>query len=270
MPRPEYTQEDNNDRIAIIGSRSDVLSRSFVADLWMGVLQRAISDLISYRTKRANNQQLTSEELRDEATAEGFIFEKGYTIPFDDYQVKVICSKCRTTRILFASIVASQDFICSECGHITTPKTTHYIFVQDQKNKETTLDDLISLWDIEDVDAFRSSINEKINEQVDKRKREPQMPKKADREHDKFDKAVDTILKEIGNMLKEKNRRYGNSAVNPVRAFSKADNIEQIKVRVDDKISRLVHGDANNTEDTRRDLIGYLVILDAAEKGLFE
>jgi hypothetical protein len=62
------------------------------------------------------------------------------------------------------------------------------------------------------------------------------------------------------------NIAYGNSALDPVRCFSKADPVEQIKVRIDDKLSRLMRGhDAG--EDTITDLIGYLVLLKIAKKG---
>ncbi len=70
---------------------------------------------------------------------------------------------------------------------------------------------------------------------------------------------------EIRDMLLEKNRCYGNSALEPVRIFSKADTDEQIKVRIDDKLSRLVRGDPAG-EDVELDLVGYLILLRVARK----
>lgn len=64
----------------------------------------------------------------------------------------------------------------------------------------------------------------------------------------------------IREMLVEKNRQYGDSATNPLRVFSKASRIEAIKVRIDDKLSRLQRG-KDDQEDTVLDLIGYLVLL---------
>lgn len=78
--------------------------------------------------------------------------------------------------------------------------------------------------------------------------------------HEEFCKAVDTVLGEFGDMLKEKNKKYGNSALHPVRVFSKADAKEQLKVRLDDKISRLVRGTGDDTEDVYLDLTGYLIL----------
>ena len=68
----------------------------------------------------------------------------------------------------------------------------------------------------------------------------------------------------IRDMLVRKNRSYGNSALEPVRIFSKASNIEQICVRIDDKLSRLVSGGEYPGDDTVDDLIGYLILLKIA------
>lgn len=71
----------------------------------------------------------------------------------------------------------------------------------------------------------------------------------------------------LKSMLLDKNRRYGDSAINPVRVFSRADPIEQIKVRIDDKLSRAARGDASTEdEDVVTDLAGYLVLLKVAER----
>ena len=68
----------------------------------------------------------------------------------------------------------------------------------------------------------------------------------------------------IKNMLLAKNKKYGNSALEPIRVFSKADPVEQIKVRIDDKLSRIKTSDPADTEDSVDDLIGYLVLLKVA------
>jgi hypothetical protein len=70
----------------------------------------------------------------------------------------------------------------------------------------------------------------------------------------------------IKNMLLEKNRKYGNSALEPTRIFSSADAIEQIKVRIDDKLSRLKNKQDDDNEDVIDDLIGYLLLLKIANK----
>lgn len=80
-----------------------------------------------------------------------------------------------------------------------------------------------------------------------------------------FTEQVRAVLSEIEAMLLEKNRAYGNSALEPVRIFSKADSIEQLKVRLDDKLSRLMRGEAAG-EDVELDLVGYLVLLRVARQ----
>ena len=72
---------------------------------------------------------------------------------------------------------------------------------------------------------------------------------------------ISQVCDEIKNMLIEKNKSYGDSAINPVRIFSKADSVEQIKVRIDDKISRISRGKEFYGDNDIDDLIGYLVLL---------
>lgn len=62
-------------------------------------------------------------------------------------------------------------------------------------------------------------------------------------------------------MLIAKNRAYGDSALEPVRVFSKSDTIEQLYVRIDDKLSRVQRGHEYPGDDTIFDLVGYLVLL---------
>lgn len=69
----------------------------------------------------------------------------------------------------------------------------------------------------------------------------------------------------IAEMLIEKNRAYGNSALKPVRIFSRASSEEQLLVRIDDKLSRLARGSAAG-EDVVADLIGYLILLRIARR----
>ena len=68
-------------------------------------------------------------------------------------------------------------------------------------------------------------------------------------------------------LLLRKNAEYGNSALTPRRIFSHADPIEQILVRIDDKLSRIAtRGEKTIQEDTVQDLIGYLILLRVAER----
>jgi hypothetical protein len=70
----------------------------------------------------------------------------------------------------------------------------------------------------------------------------------------------------IGSLLINKNKAYGNSALSPVRIFSRANSMEQLAVRIDDKLSRLSKGHEYIGDDTLDDLVGYLVLLLVARK----
>jgi len=80
-----------------------------------------------------------------------------------------------------------------------------------------------------------------------------------------FGKEVTEITDGIRDLLIEKNKSYGDAALNPIRIFSKSDSSEQIKVRIDDKLSRLSKGNEYLDEDTILDLIGYLVLLKVSQ-----
>lgn len=76
---------------------------------------------------------------------------------------------------------------------------------------------------------------------------------------------IKQICKEVENMLLIKNKSYGNSCYNPVRIFSKADPIEQINVRIDDKLSRIMNNKTFEGDNDEMDLIGYLILKQAAK-----
>jgi len=77
--------------------------------------------------------------------------------------------------------------------------------------------------------------------------------------------AISEACDEIKVFLLHKNDAYGNAAFDPIRCFSKADTIEQIDVRMDDKISRLMRGEAAG-EDVEKDLLGYLILKQAYKR----
>lgn len=71
---------------------------------------------------------------------------------------------------------------------------------------------------------------------------------------------------DVVEMLLAKNISYGNSAIEPLRLFSKANNEEQIYVRVDDKLSRLKNNQSYPGDNDIDDLIGYLILLKVARR----
>lgn len=76
---------------------------------------------------------------------------------------------------------------------------------------------------------------------------------------------IQKVCEELSGFLIEKNKKYGESALNPVRIFSKAHTTEQLLVRIDDKLSRLARGGEYPGDDDILDLLGYLVLLRIAK-----
>lgn len=71
---------------------------------------------------------------------------------------------------------------------------------------------------------------------------------------------INKITEELNNLLQEKNKRYGNAALEPLGIFNKNDATDGILVRLDDKLMRI-----KNSKELRKndiaDVLGYLVLL---------
>jgi hypothetical protein len=66
----------------------------------------------------------------------------------------------------------------------------------------------------------------------------------------------------LKDLLLEKNKSYGDSALIPANIFSHLTAVEAIKIRIDDKLKRIENkGISDETEDTVMDLAGYLILL---------
>ena len=74
-----------------------------------------------------------------------------------------------------------------------------------------------------------------------------------------FDKIKDTF-DSMRDLVLEKNKRYGDSALSPLGCFSKLDGEQGIRIRLDDKLKRI-----SNSEELRKndvsDVMGYLALL---------
>lgn len=77
---------------------------------------------------------------------------------------------------------------------------------------------------------------------------------------------ITQVCNKLEAMLIAKNLSYGDSALNPIRIFSKALPTEGIRIRIDDKLNRIMNQKSFEVEDTLLDLIGYLILLYIAEK----
>lgn len=83
---------------------------------------------------------------------------------------------------------------------------------------------------------------------------------------DKMSRKPDAVVN-LARTLKLKNQAYGNSALSPLRLFSSLNAAAGIRVRIDDKLSRMrsTGMERDASEDTLLDLAGYFVLLAIAE-----
>lgn len=73
---------------------------------------------------------------------------------------------------------------------------------------------------------------------------------------------ITRTAEEIRDLLVEKNTAYGDTALNPMNVFSQLDPVEAICARIDDKLARIKNKGINDeTEDTVKDVAGYLILL---------
>jgi hypothetical protein len=72
----------------------------------------------------------------------------------------------------------------------------------------------------------------------------------------------------IRDLLVKKNQDYGNSFADPIMIFSQSSPMEQLAVRIDDKLKRIKNRSHKNDpgEDTIIDLIGYLILQKVLER----
>lgn len=82
---------------------------------------------------------------------------------------------------------------------------------------------------------------------------------------------IKIITEALHYFLCEKNKKYGNSALQPLPVFSQLSTEERIYVRMDDKISRIANRPrgAPLAKNDVADLIGYL-LLECKRRGWYD
>ncbi len=77
---------------------------------------------------------------------------------------------------------------------------------------------------------------------------------------------IERVCDKVKELLLYKNSKYGDSALSPIRVLSNSSPVDQILVRIDDKLNRIKQGDGllEKDEDVVLDLIGYFVLLKIA------
>jgi hypothetical protein len=86
------------------------------------------------------------------------------------------------------------------------------------------------------------------------------MNKNQDSNLTETQKKIRQVTESMCHLLIEKNRRYGDAAINPKNIFSRLPAGEAIKIRLDDKLGRITANDGEPRKNDFSDLIGYLVL----------
>jgi hypothetical protein len=76
---------------------------------------------------------------------------------------------------------------------------------------------------------------------------------------------IKQVCRQVEAMLIDKNKSYGDSALNPLGIFASGDPVANLTSRIDDKLARIkTLGFDGFGEDNVQDLMGYLVLLQIA------
>ncbi len=84
----------------------------------------------------------------------------------------------------------------------------------------------------------------------------------------KTQECIAAVFDSLKTLVIEKNRRYGDAALTPKQIFSRLDAGEGLKVRIDDKISRIMNNSGEIRKNDVADLMGYLALLAVSQDWL--
>jgi hypothetical protein len=79
-------------------------------------------------------------------------------------------------------------------------------------------------------------------------------------------KHIREVCEDMADLLIQKNNSYGNSALDPQRIFARASTKEQLYVRIDDKLNRIMRGHSYPGDNDIDDLLGYLILVKVYER----
>lgn len=153
------------------------------------------------------------------------------------------------TAYTIIEVLKTEVKLCAENEHCFYTHPDNVIIINDTSNYTYILNG--SDYDVDSIFKSMESEKEERNIQNNKYK-----------ETEAFAANLDAVIKDISDLLKSKNKAYGNSALNPAKIFSQLDATESLCARIDDKLMRIKNRGINDaTEDTVDDLLGYLLLL---------
>lgn len=161
-----YDDEELEERNATIESRQALFNsyKKWPTDLWLKVIQRAMDDAALAKAARDNDKVISSEMAEDEDSALSFLFNKDHKIPFDDYEVEIICPKCNIRWNAKMSTVSAVPSICTACKYKISTKYIEYRIANKKVKIEISLEELLSLFGIQNIEKFRDGCWKRIEE----------------------------------------------------------------------------------------------------------
>jgi hypothetical protein len=170
--RENYEHEIIEEKDIYFGSRNAEQNtyNKWPTDLWMKVIQRAVDDLVFASVLRKLNITPWQEVIEMESSAMGFLFDEEYMIAFDDYQIKIKCPKCQNLYIKEMSEATSEFVVCECCNLKMNPKNISNHIIAKNMRKEISLEDLLGMIGIDNVDNFRTQTKKLIKKLTEKQR----------------------------------------------------------------------------------------------------
>lgn len=192
--REDYTEEEKLERQCIIESKDS--ARTIInnhKNLWVKVIKRSINDAALMRInipkwedklkktideRKRKKIEIEIEKMNSiEDSALAFLFNPDHKIPWDDFTINVQCPKCKNEWKTLMSVAAEQTSKCSKCKYDISAKYIQYRITEEYKDKEITLEELLYLFEIENIEEFR----DKAWKEIEYKSQNPNLIKKEEK-----------------------------------------------------------------------------------------
>lgn len=203
--RESYEIEELEERNTTLEARESLIQnhKKWPTELWTKVIERAIEDAAHAKGLRDSNKKLSFDAQENESSALSFLFDPKHKIPFDDYVVEITCPKCKHVWHKPMSEASASKSKC-KCKYKISTKYIDSKITNKIVKKEISLEELVSLWGVDDIEGFRDGCWRRIEEQS---KQKGKKYKKNITEHlnskeiDEADNHIKNITTKIKNYL---------------------------------------------------------------------
>jgi len=136
-------------------------------------------------------------------------------------------------------IFASKTGVCKKCGELKADFIDKFYKVM---KKELELEGLRRRLDLDEEDEDYELIEDGETNLTETQQK------------------ISDICNNLKDFLIEKNKRYGNSALEPMKIFGDFDAEDLLKIRLTDKIMRIKNSEIDRKNDYT-DMLGYIILL---------